>query len=70
MSCSSFTEEDGVTTREQEQVIEKLKNFTAGLMNGSNHSTTISGQVPQCGHHKECRGTTPPSPQTPCIKTP
>ncbi len=70
MSCSSFTKEDGVTTREQEQVIEKLKDLTAGLMNGSNHSATISGQVPQCGHHKECRGTTPPSPQTPCLKPP
>ncbi len=48
-----------------EEKSRKLKNFTTGLMNGSNHSGTISRQVPQCGHQKECRSTTPQSPETP-----
>jgi hypothetical protein len=48
-----------------EEKSQKLKNFTTGLMNGSNNSGTISRQVPQCGHQKECRSTTPQSTETP-----
>ncbi len=53
IGCSSFTKEDGLTMREQKEVIKQIKDFTARLVNGSNDSTPISCQVLQCCDHKE-----------------
>lgn len=57
VSWSSFAKENCLAARQQEQVVEKIKDFTAWLMDGGNNCATISGQVLQRRHHKISRGT-------------
>lgn len=55
---SSFAKENGLAMWKQKEVVKQIKDFTAGLMNGSNHSAPISCQLFQCCDYKESWSTT------------